>query len=107
MITYEQKEVWTAALRSGNFVQGRGYLKRQSEYSSELEYCCLGVLENVCGVERRSDSYLEEDALPFKAQKTLANMNDPIKCDYIWKRYGFNDIADYIDAHFESWQSVE
>lgn len=39
----EIKAKWVAALRSGEYVQGRYCLKEVSE-SGEAKYCCLGVL---------------------------------------------------------------
>lgn len=33
------KEKWVAALRSGEYIQGRRYLRNNND-----EYCCLGVL---------------------------------------------------------------
>lgn len=40
------RDKWCAALRSGEFKQGRGFLKREKE--SNCSYCCLGVL---CEIE--------------------------------------------------------
>lgn len=39
----EIKEKWIAALRSGDFTQGRGNLARINT-DKDNEYCCLGVL---------------------------------------------------------------
>lgn len=41
----ELKEKWVAALRSGIYEQGRGYLSRENKF------CCLGVLCDVAGLE--------------------------------------------------------
>jgi hypothetical protein len=38
------KAKWVAALRSGEYKQGRGRLKFRREGSDEAEFCCLGVL---------------------------------------------------------------
>jgi hypothetical protein len=38
----EVKALWIAALRSGNYKQGRGVLR-----SEEDAFCCLGVLEDL------------------------------------------------------------
>lgn len=45
----ELRKQWLAALRSGNYKQGRNYLCRYAETNNEdeeaeLTYCCLGVL---------------------------------------------------------------
>lgn len=111
MITYEQKEVWAAALRSGNYKQGLGQLKR-TLLSGNKEYCCLGVLEEVCGVPRRSAPFLERDVLPDVVQERLSTMNDGKSPNDSLKylrpppSVDFNGIADYIDEHFESWKLI-
>jgi len=46
MMDPETKVKWTAALRSGDFEQGRQLLRNQAN-----EYCCLGVLAEINGVE--------------------------------------------------------
>lgn len=38
------KNAWTTALRSGEYVQGKGTLRRTHQDGSEASYCCLGVL---------------------------------------------------------------
>lgn len=38
------KRRWVAALRSGDYVQGRGALRRPPTPLQSTEYCCLGVL---------------------------------------------------------------
>lgn len=38
----EIKAKWLTALRSGDYQQGKGYLRRQVDGSDQ--YCCLGVL---------------------------------------------------------------
>jgi len=38
----EIKDRWVAALKSGTYQQGRGYLKQSDGYNSA--FCCLGVL---------------------------------------------------------------
>jgi hypothetical protein len=42
----ELKAKWIDAMRSGNYRQGKGYLR-----SGKNEHCCLGVLADVCGAE--------------------------------------------------------
>ncbi len=42
----EIKEKWLKALRSGEYKQGRGYLRKES--GDEDRYCCLGVLAKEC-----------------------------------------------------------
>lgn len=43
----ELKEKWIEALRSGKYKQGYGVLKTKGEY------CCLGVLQELRGVEEK------------------------------------------------------
>lgn len=44
---YEQiREQWCAALRSGEYGQGRGHL-RQGDEEGGYNYCCLGVLTDL------------------------------------------------------------
>jgi hypothetical protein len=41
----ELKEKWVAALRGGDYKQGRNALRKTNDlYSDRKEYCCLGVL---------------------------------------------------------------
>jgi hypothetical protein len=60
MATEEQLEFrrrWVAALRSGDYRQGRGALK--TKFGGMAEYCCLGVLCEVLGIEGgENDAYL-------------------------------------------------
>lgn len=45
-VVKERVKLWVEALRSGNFRQGRGYMRIEHEYSS-ASYCCLGVAMEV------------------------------------------------------------
>ena len=100
------KQQWIAALRSGTYRQGTGYLKDPTTGA----YCCLGVLCSVHGVEPtfdRIDGYaLGAD---YNLVRTLLstdpnvinmfmNMNDGMGT-YIDNPQTFAQIADYIDAH--------
>ncbi len=91
----ELKAKWVAALRSGEYKQGKTFLRREDN-----SYCCLGVLLDVAGVDRKKwdgmcitpfkggvgNEYLDScDASP------LANMNDEGK--------PFTEIADYIEEN--------
>ena len=40
----EIKNQWVAALRSGNYKQGRDRLYRPATHDQDAQYCCLGVL---------------------------------------------------------------
>ena len=43
-------ELWVKALRSGEYKQGIGTLRKASTKSASDEYCCLGVL---CDISKR------------------------------------------------------
>lgn len=43
------KKLWVAALRSGTYLQGRNFLRR--DYGGNSYYCCLGVLCEVLSVK--------------------------------------------------------
>jgi hypothetical protein len=51
---------WVKALRSGKYKQGEGLLKNTTK-NGKAEYCCLGVLSEVCHIK----SELEGVELPF------------------------------------------
>jgi hypothetical protein len=95
----EIKTKWVAALRSGNYKQGRYVLRDESGF-----YCCLGVLCEVIGdeiepteaylsVARRNELGLNADhpGTEHSEQSHLAHMNDDGK--------SFAEIADYIEAN--------
>jgi hypothetical protein len=106
---------WVAALRSGEYKQGRYKLR-----SANDKFCCLGVLCNLHAQEhpefaaKQSDKQLYggDDSLPvdevikwagFKPGNhagqipsvycTLTNLNDTGKT--------FNEISDIIEEHYE------
>ena len=83
------KNLWVAALTSGYYKQGTGYLKRHR--GGKTEYCCLGVLCQVAGVPEDSRTTISkfggfDDTLSTSLRATLrlsssdtlklANMND-------------------------------
>lgn len=101
------KEKWVAALRSGNYKQGKNVLKRNGAY------CCLGVLCEVAG-----DAKLDHDGnmvrsfnsmniygevnpylgLSGRLQKVLASHNDGSENK---TQKNFKEIADLIDDFVE------
>lgn len=44
----EIKDKWLEALKSGKFIQTIGKLRREED--GEVSYCCLGVLDKLCGL---------------------------------------------------------
>ena len=102
------KNLWVAALRSGNYEQGKEALQDGNCY------CCLGVLCMVAekeGVELVRNSYVtskgdlfgveigDQDRVEEWSDLTdtahLISMNDDIGNN-------FNEIADYIEKEWES-----
>src|SRR5687767_14975041 len=93
----EKKAAWVAALRSGNYRQGRGILH------DGAGYCCLGVfgdLQNIPthvlrkwgGVNLEFDESLQPlSAINHAVRNQLAQMNDSGKT--------FPEIADYIEEN--------
>lgn len=96
----EVKKAWVDALRSGKYKQGRGALR-----SGGNEYCCLGVLIDVLGIDWyppsdsvMGDSYSIEDSFTYEPKlhpldsSTLIMMNDE-------DEMSFAEIADYIEEN--------
>lgn len=109
----EFAEKWMAALRSGEYKQGIGWL-----VSSE-GYCCLGVAGTLCGIEKedmRLKSVLEtQEEFPEVPKEligtafstninfnqliqTLVRMNDG-SADV--EKHSFPQIADWIEQNVE------
>jgi hypothetical protein len=111
MITKAQCTQWIAALRSGEYAQGTGGLRRLNTDGGDV-YCCLGVLGNILvetggyvwgthgGVyysfrareakgSLRDYSNLPPDLLGYQ-QDLLIIMNDVRRCT-------FPEIANYIE----------
>ena len=75
-MTKTDKRKWVAALRSGEFKQGRSWLR--SQVDGEDRFCCLGVACEVFGMRYRSGCYGASDvALPRKLQRRLGLSYDP------------------------------
>lgn len=92
----EIKTRWLAALRSGEYKQGRRSL-RVLQPDGSYTYCCLGVLDAVCGMNAltKSDPYKiigERAKFMGGTMKILIAMNDELKAP-------FPKIADYIEAN--------
>src|SRR6267378_1173296 len=99
------KAKWVKALRSGDYQQTDGVLRRGYMDGGGFGYCCLGVLGDVMGakwdnntttlpggerLDREDEYLLSEKALdlaklPYDQQRVLSRMNDNGK--------SFDDIA--------------
>lgn len=107
VFTQELKDLWTTALRSGNFDQYWGQL-----YSPNAGYCCLGVLAHVAGwgvsnnglgvvIGGESMAYGPfETMFGSDTASKLYNMNDTNFVKGTNKT--FPEIADFIDANIEA-----
>jgi hypothetical protein len=92
MITREQCIYWIAALRSGEYQQGYGRLKRSEENGDEY-YCCLGVVQELCELKTEGLFILPEDFIPRVEQSVFTQLNDS-------GRKTFLEIADHIERNF-------
>lgn len=65
---------WANALRSGKYKQGKFKLYRKDYLSGEEEYCCLGVLDKLCGSKNikaiSRDATLPESLIKFPLLNT-------------------------------------
>lgn len=101
----ELKAKWVEALRGGKYAQGRGRLFRHGEY------CCLGVLCDLAGLEINPDTgngvvgapLGEDDYGPIYKllgdghfAEQLWNRNDGLR-DH--RPQSFAQIADYIEPN--------
>ena len=97
----EVKKMWTEALRSGKYKQGRGYLY------SEGKYCCLGVLREIAPKEMRKSPGVRRGALSRKVMNWAGlSEADPIIMIRGFKKaseandclkLSFDEIADLIE----------
>ena len=95
------KSKWVKALKSGKYKQVREHLRHAGRF------CCLGVLCEVAGMERKGKSYsiTDENELGYdgcevvglsnEQQNTLIRMNDSAKMS-------FKEIASYIERNIKS-----
>ena len=90
----EMKAKWVEALRSGEYKQGKGALRREGMF------CCLGVLCDLHSKETRTswegpsdeskaDSYLDEVSLLPKIVKSWAGIESPTELVVNYERMGF------------------
>lgn len=119
----EFAQKWIAALRSGEYKQGRGYLFNQELYGyteaqpEQPHYCCLGVACIVGGAtidEIRYKEVIDEESINIYVPKQLIgnpcesmrNPNPLIKIltemnDEINGEFTFSVIADWIENNIE------
>jgi hypothetical protein len=76
------KNKWIKALRSGQYKQVSGFLKKRNEYelSSPFSYCCLGVAGELCGVKGLTNCKNEDVLIGGKnGLKNMSLVPDLIK----------------------------
>lgn len=101
----EVKAKWVEALRSGAYRQGGGNLRTKGK-AGRPEYCCLGVLCEVLGLNYDPNWYFpfgnsaheKRYGLTHDTQETLANMNDGC-AEWTGKEQSFKQIANYIEKN--------
>lgn len=100
------KAKWIAALRGGEYIQGKGYLvvpegvgaNTRAVDSAVGSRCCLGVLAAVIGLNSpRTAGYLPSSegdriGVSWPVQDKLATMNDSDNASFL-------EIADWIEAN--------
>jgi hypothetical protein len=104
----EIKQQWVVALRSGQYKQGRGKLRRQTPEGDR--YCCLGVLCDLLAADKWTvydgEEYFAIDgfvAFPPKELRARAGFDGKIENQLVMlndaEGYGFHQIADWIEAN--------
>jgi hypothetical protein len=108
----EVKKLWVAALRSGKYTKGVGYLKAEQEDSLEIGYCCLGVLCEIspypserhpgghCFDWKGHMSYLPPDVQEW-AGLTHPSTNNP-RVPWRGEYASLADINDNTDTTFDT-----
>lgn len=99
----ELKAKWLKALRSRKFKQARKKMVVRKDGVNR--FCCLGVLERVCGTSllqiKRNNSSLwvgnDLRGVDEGVRQQLANMNDGR--DSFRKPHSFKEIADFIEKN--------
>jgi len=112
------KAKWVAALRSGKYKQGRGFLKAKDS-EGDWTYCCLGVLCEVAGLKEKfvRETDIDLNRVLFEGSysatvpeifgigdygilnrsvdgaQSLASLNDI-------RKFTFDMIADVIEAQY-------
>lgn len=123
-LTIELKEKWVAALRSGDYPQARGGLRRyRTNYDADenhrvrgelIGYCCLGVLCEIAGLPKYEPGdtsfggYIFDEELGVKSDTALPSSDEyfldgPTEGHLIGlndsEKKDFKEIADWIEAY--------
>jgi hypothetical protein len=102
------KKSWIKALKSHDYVQGRGTLRNKMSNT----YCCLGVACAIAGMDKRQidGEYIPYDeTLPVpltlmggttnELVRALSSMNDSLGENV---SFNFEEIADWIDDNIKA-----
>lgn len=95
----ELKEKWTAALRSGEYKQGKGVLRDENG-----AYCCMGVLQMIVDGEVETSSSDSEQARGYPSQEWLAG--NGIICLQNASWYGVKEDILLGDAKASAWNDA-
>jgi len=104
MLDKDMKEKWLAALRSGDYPKGEGYLSATDDEGNLAGFCCLGVFADLfyeepwvfdsidsCRTKRNMFATLDEDFIPLPVQRELAYRNDHSET--------FDSVIKYIEEN--------
>lgn len=94
----ETIQAWTAALRSGEYKQGKGCLARKQE--DHDSYCCLGVLMDLKEVKREEEVPRVGDPYLFTMRSTVGEPTVsgliPIEQFFDWTGLGGRAVRDSL-----------
>lgn len=105
MINPEFKAKWVAALRSGEYTQGKANL-----YTPETDsYCCLGVAGRLNGIDTHKLAYKSNPSTDSVYEDVCPGIEDDDRDELIQMNDGewgsgrgqktFNEIADHIEKY--------
>lgn len=104
MLDKDFKKEWVAALRSGEFRQGKGRLKKYNGSTECNYFCCLGVAREICpalqGESNLALTWEDQELIGLSGNdhNELMKLNDGDKWHDI-PRHSFKEIADYIEKN--------
>jgi len=100
------KDKWVAALRSGNYKQGTGELRKVKDDGCTY-HCCLGVLAEVAGIKIRGLGTVSKDGDTSTDYQPLQDLIDEdsdkkISTEHFYilndrEKLSFDKIADRIE----------
>jgi len=98
------KQLWLEALRSGDYVQGRGQLAYIDGSGERVAHCCLGVLCELAVKDGAIATYAEQGSEPSATVQRWARLGD---VDWLLDRNDgvngqaqtFKQIANLIERH--------